>query len=111
MWAYNNVKQSSGSFNLDHNFNEKWQLSFSGSAQKTDVDSYGAGLPNVVSKTGDWNRALARAHSIEKDYTALLNLTGKLTTGSITHQVAVGTDYTRVVTLTDALKLPAEEQL
>jgi iron complex outermembrane receptor protein len=105
LWAYNNVKQQSGAFNLNHTFNDNWQLAFSGSVQKTDVSSYGAGLPNVVSKTGDWKRTLARAHSIEKDYTTQVNLNGKFTTGKILHQVLVGTDFTRVETQTDAFKI------
>jgi len=105
LWAYNNVEQSSGSFNIDHKFNDNWQLTFSGSLQKTDVDSYGAGLPNVVSKTGDWNRTLARAHSIEKDATAQLNLNGKFKTGNIIHQVLAGTDFTRIKTETDAFRI------
>jgi len=105
LWAYNNVKQSSGSFSINHNINDNWQLSLSGSLQKTDVDAYGAGNPNTVSKAGDWNRTLARAHSIEKDYTTQLNLNGKLSTGKITHQVLIGTDLTRVVTQTDAFKI------
>ncbi|MDB5276738.1 MAG: TonB-dependent receptor [Ferruginibacter sp.] len=105
LWAYNNVKQQSGAFNVNHTFNDSWQLAFSGSVQKTDVNSFGAGLPNVVSKTGDWNRTLARAHSIEKDYTTQVNLNGKFTTGKILHQVLVGTDFTRVETQTDAFKI------
>ncbi len=105
LWAYNNVKQNSGSFNINHTFNENWQLTFAGSIQKTDVDSYGAGLPNVVSKTGDWNRTLARAHSIEKDFTTQLNLNGKFSTGKVSHQVLFGADFTRVITLTDAFKI------
>ncbi|MEO5944584.1 MAG: TonB-dependent receptor [Ferruginibacter sp.] len=105
LWAYNNVKQSSGSFNVVHKLNEAWQINLAGSLQKTDVDSYGAGLPNVVSKTGDWNRTLARAHSIENDYTSQLNLNGKFATGNINYQVLAGADLTRVVTQTDAFKI------
>lgn len=105
LWAYNNVKQSSGSFNLTDTLSNNWQLNFAGSLQNTDVDSYGAGLPNVVNKTGDWNRTLARAHSIEKDYTTQANLNGKFTTGKIIHQVLFGADFTRVVTATDAFKI------
>jgi len=105
LWAYNNVKQQSASFNINHAINNSWQLTFAGSAQKTDVDSYGAGLPNVVSKNGDWNRPLARAHSIEKNITAQVNLNGKFSTGKIKHQVLFGSDFTRVVTQTDAFKI------
>jgi iron complex outermembrane recepter protein len=105
LWAYNNVKQVSGSFHINHTFNDNWQLSLAGSLQNTDVNSYGAGLPNVVSKTGDWNRTLARAHSIEKDFTSQVNLNGKFSTGKITHQILFGTDFTRILTQTDAFKI------
>ena len=105
LWAYNHVKQQSGSFTITDSLTRNWQLNFAGALQKTDVDSYGAGLPNVVSKTGDWNRTLARAHSIEKDVTTQINLNGKFATGKILHQVLFGADFTRVTTATDAFKI------
>ncbi len=105
LWAYNNVKQNSGSFNLDHAFNDDWKINFAGAVQSTDVDSYGAGLPNTLSNSGDWSRPLARAHSIEKDITTSVNLNGKSVTGNITHQILFGSDFTRVVTQTDAFKI------
>jgi iron complex outermembrane recepter protein len=105
LWAYNNVKQHSGSFNINHTINDNWQLTIGGSVQKTDVSSYGAGLPNVVSKTGDWNRTLARAHSVEKNFTTQANLNGKFYTGKIMHQLLLGTDLTKVITRTDAFKI------
>jgi len=101
-WAYNHVKQGSGAIHMDHKLFDDWQLSFAAALQRTDVDSYGAGLPNTVSKTGDWNRTLARAHSVEQDVTTQLNLNGKFTTGKVIHQVMVGADFTRVTTQTDA---------
>lgn len=105
LWAYNNVKEVTGSFNLEHKLNDNWQLSVLGSIQQTDVDSYGAGLPNVVSKTGDWNRTLARAKSTEKDYTGQFNFKGKLNTGNIGHQILIGADYTRVINTTNAFAI------
>jgi len=105
LWAFNNVKQSAGSFTINHQFNDNWQLMAASALQKTDVDAYGAGLPNVVSKTGDWNRTLARAHTVEKDATAQVNLNGKFFTGKIMHQLLAGGDFTRVVTATDAFKI------
>lgn len=105
LWAYNNVEQKGGSVTLDHSFNEYWQLSFAGSLQKTDVDSYGAGFPNTVNKTGDWNRTLTKAHSIENDATAQLNLNGKFKTGGIAHQFLMGTEFTRIETITDAFRI------
>ncbi len=105
LWAYNNIKQSSGSFNLVHDFTGNLQLNISGGLQKTDVSSYGAGLPNIVSKTGDWNRNLVRAHTIENNYTTQVNLTGKFNTGGIVHQTLIGADVTRLVTETNAFKI------
>lgn len=105
LWAYNNVKQSSASLNIEHKLSQDWQLTFAAGLQKTDVDSYGAGLPNVVSKTGDWNRTLARAHTIEKNGTEQLNLNGKIKTGKFVHQILVGTDFTRLETETNVFKI------
>ncbi|MBS1510665.1 MAG: TonB-dependent receptor [Bacteroidetes bacterium] len=105
LWAYNNVRQQTGSFTFNHELNDNWQLTVAGAAQKTAVDAYGAGLPNTVNKTGDWNRTLARAHSIENNYTVQANLNGKFTTGKINHQFLFGSDYTRLVTQTDAFAI------
>lgn len=104
-WAYNHIIQKSGSVSLNHALNDNWQLNFAGSLQSTDVDSYGAGLPNTVNKTGDWNRTLARAHSIEKDATAQFNLNGKFNVLGLKNQFLIGTDFTRIELLTDAFKI------
>lgn len=105
LWAYNNVKQQSASVTLTDSLNSNWQLNVAGAIQRTDVDSYGAGLPNVVSKTGDWNRTLARAHSVENNTTVQVYLAGKFTSGKLMHQVLLGADFTRIVTQTDAFKI------
>ncbi len=52
---------------------------------------------------------MARAHSIDKDATTQLNLNGKFTTVSVTHQLLVGADFTRVTTLTDAFKITRDD--
>lgn len=105
LWAYNNVKQHSASFELKHDLNENWNFNVAGSLQKTDADSYGASNPNTVSKTGEWTRTLARAHTIENDYTAQANLIGKFAIRKTIHQLLFGADATRVITETDAFKL------
>lgn len=104
-WAFNNVNQHSLSFDLRHAFNEDWQLNIAGVTQQTDVDAYGAGLPNTVAKNGDWRRSLARAHTVENLVTTQLILTGKIKTGSILHQVLLGAELTRIVTKTDAFRI------
>ena len=95
------MNQFSGMATLNHQFNDNWHLNAIVSGQGTDIDSYQASLPNTVSATGEWNRGLARANTIENDYTGQVNLTGKFKTGSVSHQVLVGTDVTKVVNVTN----------
>jgi len=101
-WAYSHMHQYTGTLTINHNFNDAWKLNFISSAQGTNIDSYGSSLPNSVSATGDWNRSLARANTHEGDYTTQANLTGKFSTGSITHQVLLGTDGAKVINLSNA---------
>jgi iron complex outermembrane receptor protein len=101
-WAYSNIDQFTGTLTLNHKFTDRWNLNFITSAQKTDVDSYGASVPNNVSANGDWNRTLSRAKTAEKDYTGQLNLIGKFNTGTLQHQLLVGSDVTRVINVTNA---------
>ncbi|SHN20931.1 iron complex outermembrane recepter protein [Mucilaginibacter sp. OK098] len=100
-WAYSHMDQFSGMATLNHQFNDNWHLNAIISGQGTHIDSYQASLPNTVSATGEWNRGLARAKTIENDYTGQVNLTGKFKTGSISHQILVGTDVTKVVNVTN----------
>jgi iron complex outermembrane recepter protein len=105
LWAYNNVTQQSAYTTLQHRFNDIWRLEWISSAQGTDLQSYGAGLPNTVSKSGDWNRTLARAHTHETNLGSQLNINGKVYTRKVLHQVLVGVDAMRVITKTDAFRI------
>jgi iron complex outermembrane receptor protein len=107
-WAYSNMNQFSGMATLNHQFNNNWHLNAIISGQGTDIDSYQASLPNTVSATGDWNRGLARANTIENDYTGQLNLTGKFKTGSVSHQLLIGTDVTKVVNVTNGYSVAGQ---
>ncbi len=104
-WAYSHMNQFSGMATLNHQFNDDWHLNAIVSGQGTDIDSYQASLPNVVSATGEWNRGLARANTIENDYTGQVNLTGKFTTGSVSHQLLVGTDVTKVLNVSNGFSI------
>jgi iron complex outermembrane receptor protein len=101
-WAYSHMNQFSGMATLNHQFNDYWRLNVIASGQGTDIDSYQASLPNIVSATGEWTRGLARANTIENDYTGQVNLTGKFKTGALTHQLLVGTDATKVLNVSNA---------
>ncbi len=104
-WAYSHMNQFSGMATLNHQFNDNWHLNAIISAQGTNIDSYQASLPNTVSATGEWNRGLARAKTTENDYTSQVNLTGKFKTGSIAHQILVGTDVTKVLNITNGFSI------
>ncbi|UFH53456.1 TonB-dependent receptor [Spirosoma sp. KNUC1025] len=105
-WAYNNVDQTSGSLNIDHAFNNNWKLTAIASAQGTNVTAYGAAVPNNnVSATGDWTRTLSRTLTSEKDYTGQVNLNGRFNTGSIGHQVLVGSDLVGIVSVSNSFTI------
>ncbi len=102
-WAYNNVKQTTGSLNIDHAFNNNWKLTAIASAQKTDVTAYGAAVPNnTITPTGDWTRTLSRTLTSEEDYTGQVNLNGRFNTGSIGHQLLVGSDLVGIVSVNNS---------
>ncbi len=96
-WAYSHMNQYTTSATLNHDFNSDWRLNAIVSAQGTKIDSYGSSLPNTVNAAGDWNRGLARANTFEGDYTSQVNLNGKFNTGTVTHQLLVGVDATKVL--------------
>ncbi len=105
-WAYNNLTQTTGSTTIDHSFNQNWRLNFIASAQRTDVTSYGAAVPNnTIAPNGDWSRTLSRALTREDDYTGQLNLNGRFNTGSVGHQVLVGSDIVKVETVSNSFTI------
>ncbi len=104
-WAYYNSKTASGSIVIDHNFSETWKLNVIAGGQTVSISSYGTGVPNTVDSNGNWTRTLSRARSREGNQTAQANLTGKFKTGSISHQVLIGTDYVGITTKSDAFRL------
>ncbi|MDB5009956.1 MAG: TonB-dependent siderophore receptor, partial [Mucilaginibacter sp.] len=107
-WAYSHMNQFSGSATLKHQFNDSWHLNAIISAQGTNIDSYQANLPNTVSAAGEWNRGLARANTIENDYTGQINLNGTFNTGSISHQLLIGTDVTKVLNVSNGYSVAGQ---
>lgn len=101
-WAYSHMNQYSGTATINHSFSDNWRMNFIASSQHTDIDSYGSSLPNTVTAAGEWNRGLQRANTTENNYTSQANLNGAFKTGSIGHQLLFGTDFTKVVNLSNA---------
>ena len=105
-WAYNNVDQFSGSLNIDHAISNNWKLTAIASAQKTNVTAYGAGVPNnTIQSNGDWTRALSRTLTGEADYTGQVNLNGRFNTGSLGHQLLVGSDLVGIVSESNSFSI------
>ncbi len=106
VWAYNRMEQASGSMNIQHDFNNQWKINAIVSAQQTDISSFGAGVPNNnVAANGDWSRALSRALTSEKNKTAQVNINGRFSTGSIGHQVLVGSDLVAITSVSNAFTI------
>lgn len=105
LWAYNDVLRNAVSAELKHTFNDKFSLNFSSSYQHTDVDSYGAGNLNTARPNGVIARSLSRAHSIEKDIAAQLNIDGKFNIKNVENHFLAGVDFTRVATYNDGFQI------
>jgi iron complex outermembrane receptor protein len=90
-WAYNKAVQTNASATIDHKINDSWKLNVIGSYQLFKRDYYSTERIQADA-IGDWNRSLARINTAEDYYSAQANLTGKIETGKISHQVLIGTD-------------------
>jgi iron complex outermembrane receptor protein len=90
-WAYNKIKQTTASAELNHQVNTNWDLNFIGSYQRYDRDYFSTERIRA-NNIGDWNRTLTRAKTFENYYTGQINLKGKIKTGKINHTVLLGTD-------------------
>jgi iron complex outermembrane receptor protein len=93
-WAYNNAQQYTATATVSHRFNEKFSLRGVGSHQNYNSEMFGAARPASmsVSSNGTWARGLQKAKTDEKYYFASLDLTAKLSTGSVGHTIVFGGD-------------------
>ncbi|HEX7366138.1 MAG TPA: TonB-dependent receptor [Pelobium sp.] len=99
-WAYNDVNQTTASINIEHHLNKNWNLNFITGYQNYDRDYFSTERIQADAQ-GDWSRKLTKANSYEDFFNGQLNLTGKLKTGKIAHQVLVGTDADSYITRSD----------
>ncbi|WP_026063346.1 TonB-dependent receptor [Pedobacter arcticus] len=99
-WAYNKVDQTTTSVTVNHELRNNWDLNFITGYQNYDRDYFSTERIQAV-ENGDWDRKLTRANSIENYFNGQLNLTGKLKTGKISHQILMGTDADSYTTKTN----------
>ena len=105
VWAYSNIDQVTGSVNINHQFNEIWKLNVIGAIQTTDVNSFSTNVPNSIAANGKWARGLTRAKTGEDSKTAQLNLNGNFKTGSLGHQLLVGSDYVYLESVSNTFRI------
>ncbi|HEY9007779.1 TonB-dependent receptor [Ohtaekwangia sp.] len=95
-WSYYNTVQKSATITVSHTLNDNWALNGIVSYQGYNNDLFGTTRPNasgnMVATDGTWVRGLQRSGTDQDYYIGQINLTGKLTTGSIKHQVLIGAD-------------------
>lgn len=103
-WSYFKVEQQSSTVSLTHRFNDKWQIKSTTSYQKFQSDLFANQRPNsnsqFVKANGNWVRGLQRTQVDEEYYISQLDLTGKFSTGKISHIFLVGIDADRYNTNT-----------
>jgi len=90
-FAFNRTNTSNGQINLNHKFNDSWNLNAIASYQTYDRDYYGSDRIQA-NKNGLAPRNLTRSKSNEFTANQQLNLTGAVKTGSIKHKILVGAD-------------------
>jgi iron complex outermembrane recepter protein len=105
-WQYNAIQQSTATATLKHHFSDSWKLNTSVSYQYYTRDYYGA-EKITASVNGDWTRTLGNVLSYENSYTAQVNITGKIKTGKINHDLLSGIDADHYLTLNNDFSFPA----
>lgn len=90
-WAFNKANQTTASATLDRQISNSWKLNFIGSFQQFNRDYYSTERIQADA-IGDWSRVLNRTNTSEDYFTAQVNLSGKLKTGTIEHSILIGTD-------------------
>jgi iron complex outermembrane receptor protein len=105
LWAYSHVDQLSGSVNINHQFNSAWKLNVIGAVQGTDVIAFSSNVPNAIAANGNYARGLSRTKSSEDSKSAQVNLNGNFKTGSVGHQLLVGSDYVKLESVSNAFRI------
>ncbi|MFL5808327.1 MAG: TonB-dependent siderophore receptor [Flavisolibacter sp.] len=104
-WQYNTTQQTTATASLKHQFNNIWKLNSSLSYQFYKRDYYSTERIQAAAN-GDWTRPLGRIQTEEIYYSGQTNLTGKLTSASIEHNILAGADADHYLTRNNDFKFP-----
>lgn len=91
LWSNATTQQATSSATLNHLLSNNWKLNFVGSYQFYKRDYFSTERIQPLAN-GDWTRPLGRTKTSENYFTAQLNFSGKLKTGSINHVILTGID-------------------
>lgn len=90
-WQYNKVEQASFSAVLDRKLSNNWNVKTSLNYQNYQRDYYST--ERIQAKAnGDWTRPLNKTLTHENSLYGQINLTGKVSTGSVGHTILAGVD-------------------
>ncbi len=105
-WSYYNTLQKGVTLTANHQLSDNWKLHAVGSIQDFQNDLFGTTRPNANSQfigtDGKWIRGLQRSQVKENYYLGQVDLTGRFTTGTISHTVLLGADVDGYTTNTTA---------
>jgi iron complex outermembrane recepter protein len=95
-WAYYQAQQNSVNLTLNHLLANQWNLRVTGSYQGFANEQFGAARPNsqsnFVQPDGKWIRTLQKSKTDQEYLLAQLDITGKIRTGSVEHNILIGAD-------------------
>ncbi|MGJ7031831.1 TonB-dependent siderophore receptor [Niabella hirudinis] len=96
-WQYAQTNQATASAELNHTFNDNWQLSALAGYQNYERDYFS--LERIQADVnGKWRRPLGKTNNKQDYYTGQVNLNGQFQTGTIGHKVLIGMDGERDLT-------------
>ncbi|TDG36987.1 TonB-dependent siderophore receptor [Pedobacter changchengzhani] len=90
-WAYNKTNTATAQANLNHKFNEQWQVNVLGAFQSYNRNYYGAERIRA-NASGIAERNLSRQITQEYTYNQQVNLSGNFSAGGFKHTLLVGLD-------------------
>lgn len=91
-WQYATTKQGTASFELTHQFTDKWELNALGGYQNYERDYFS--LERIqADMNGEFARPLGKTNNKQDYFTGQLFLNGFFKTGSVEHKVLIGADY------------------
>ncbi|WP_416439312.1 TonB-dependent siderophore receptor [Phnomibacter sp. MR] len=94
-WSNSNIQQQTLTVTTRHDLGKGWELRNISSYQGYHNQVFGTTRPNAgnfVQTNGNWVRGLVRTQNEEDYYLTQFDITGKLNTGKIEHQLLFGAD-------------------